>query len=821
MINFPEPYVIEPQPPGFIDFAEERLELGYDYGMVGGAEFKTEVIEVADGREQRNVLRHLPLGRWQLGKRNIADSDIDKLDEVSYLLKFHENRLGAKQGFRYKDWADYRGFAQVLGVGDGVKTDFQLRKAYVAGDAVTYRPIQKPVIGTVDVIVVGVNVAVDPNHTWIVDHETGIVSNDIPLANGAVLSANFEFDVPVWFESDEFPINLGYYDPKTKIQLYELGSIFVTEGRLPLTLPWDIAPRTEITEELNLGIVYQTTEKFQYKTTKLALNSGFTSRESKREDKRILFDYGERTFNQQELDTLLGYFWNARGKAGEFAIEDKGDRYIVRFNADKLNIKFEASTPRRLTAQGKAMLVASDDDALFKVSGLKLQLKEKVIFKLPPFAIPFEPIFVDPSDSTDINSPQNSNGFYSGNNSPNQSGENINPFQISSFAAEGVKFDLQQPPGEIIEGLVYSVRSMFWAGGTLNLLIAGSTGVSSYFNRLIHYRLLINNGWHFQYQEESSAVLREFLLLQNNFPEIFKTPLGVSVFLRASDQSPFNSGISSNRDGLLRFEIKDNGSFSIRFINKSKSPSNTFSSAKVFSLYGDKAYLTGVGSYSPTPIFFDGDLEFYKINDPRFSGGSLIPNGDLENRETNFNFWRNVNFFPDKQWSFRDQRELVVEFFARTSQKPNFEFVHGDDGSFFINFKGTQVCETNAPDCNVEEAINLFYFCHKSAYYSEVVLIDIQKSLSHPSEGNDFYLQHSLVSGSCDKYGNRLVKYGSKLIYYKAGSGYGLDISSQIGSSVSTIRNKPTVTPYGFALIGHSGNVFDSAITLVFIQNQS
>lgn len=803
MINVPEPYIVQVQEPEFIDFAEERLDLGYDYGVVGGPEFKTEVVEVADGREQRNVLRHLPLGRWQLGQREIAESEVDKLEEVSYLLKFHEDRLGAKQGFRFKDWADYRGVAQVLGVGDGIKTEFQLRKAYAAGNALTYRPIQKPVIGTVDLFVDGVNVAVDPNHTWIVDHETGIVSNDIPLESGAVLSANFEFDVPVWFESDEFTFELDYYDPDTGTKLYKLSSIFVVEGRIPLNLPWDISPRTEITEELNLGIVYQTYEKFQYKTTKLALKSGFTRRESKREDKRILFDYGNRKFDQKELDTLLGYFWNCRGKAGEFPIEDKGDQYIVRFNADRLNIKFEA---------------ASDNDALFKVSGLKLQLKERVIFKIPPFSVPLEPVFIDPSDASNINSPQNSSSFYSGNLSL-KNNENIKPFQISSFAAQDIRFDLQIPPGETFQSAYYVIRSMFWAGGTLNLLIASGSGVSSYFNRLMHYRSVIDNGWDFQYQENSSAALREFLLLSNNIPEIFKTPTGVSVFLRASDQSPFNSGINSNTDGLLRFEIKDNGSFDIRFIQNNKSPSNTFASAKVVNLYGNKAYLTGVGSYSPDSIFIDGDLEFYQTNDPRFSGGSLIPNSDLENRETNFNFWRNINFFPDKKWSFTYQSKLIVEFFARTSQQPVFQFINGDDGSSFINFKGTQVCENNAPGCSVEEAIDLFYFCHKPD--NEVALIDIHKSLSAASEGDGFYLQNSLVPGSCDKQGNRLVRYASKLFYYKAGSGYEIDISAQIGSSISTIRNKPTVTPYGFAIIGQSGSVFSSETSLFFIQNQS
>ncbi len=51
----PKPVIL----PQYISFAEERLELGYDYGAVGGPSFATEVIEVADDREQRNAKVYL------------------------------------------------------------------------------------------------------------------------------------------------------------------------------------------------------------------------------------------------------------------------------------------------------------------------------------------------------------------------------------------------------------------------------------------------------------------------------------------------------------------------------------------------------------------------------------------------------------------------------------------------------------------------------------------------------------------------------------------------------------------------------------------
>ena len=66
--------------------------------------------------------------------------------------------LARLYGFRWKDWSDYKSCLpsqalaatdQVLGVGDGSRTAFQLVKAYASGAQTYVRPIVKPVAGTV------------------------------------------------------------------------------------------------------------------------------------------------------------------------------------------------------------------------------------------------------------------------------------------------------------------------------------------------------------------------------------------------------------------------------------------------------------------------------------------------------------------------------------------------------------------------------------------------------------------------------------------------------------------------------------------------
>lgn len=803
MIPKPEPFIIQYQESEFIDFAEERLELGYDYGMVGGHEFKTEIIEVADGREQRNVLRHLPLGRWQLGQRQIAESELDKLAEASYLLKFHEQRKGAKQGFRFKDWADYRGTGQILGIGDGVTTKFQLRKAYMAGNGMTYRPIQKPVLGTVDLIVDGVNVAVDPDHTWVVNHETGIVSNDIPLESGSVLSANFEFDIPVWFETDEISFNLSYYDPEKNTQLYELGNVFVVEQRLPLALPWVIPEQTEITEELNLGIVYQTSEKFQYSTTKLALNSGFTSRESKREDKRILFDYGDRTFDQKELDTLLGYFWNCKGKAGEFPLVDKGNRFIVRFNADKLNIKFEAT---------------DQNDALFKISGLKLQLKEQSIFQLPPFSIPLEPLLIDPQDPALSDTSSAGASFYSG--SPGSPGTpNSDSYNIASFIGESVSFDITDIPGEVAPNTSYFVAAMFWAQGTLQLLVTTNSTSSSYRYRLIHYTLDLTNGWDFIYQSATSLALRNYTVSASdvNTERIYRTDTGTAIFFRANDQSTFGDvgSYSGSTLGLLKFELTDSGSFTTSFVTNSAIAISDWNIPN--SVHGNQAWLSGSGAYQNLGTF-DG-ITYYSTGQTS-TPGFPIPGGLVE-REYQYNIWTNSVAEPDQSEIIYHGSDELLKYFTPQGTRPSFYVANGDDGSWMIKAFCRLTCETGVYGCATGDQINLFQFFLKESYDSKPVLVDTQKWLSGSTGGTSHYLQsYNSSQFACDKRGNMLVSAGSRLIYYKVGTGVGINIASQLGFSVNSIRNKPAVTPYGFAVIGHSSNLFAGTIDLAIVQNQ-
>ena len=820
MFDKPVPFPIAFVEPEFIDFAEERLELGYDYGVVGGPEFKTEVIEVLDGREQRNVLRYLPLGRWQLGQRTIAISEKDHIEDLKYFRDFHEDRKGAKQGFRFKDWADYRAKNQLIAIGDGVRTQFQLRKAYLAGNAITYRPIQKPVFGTVDLFVDGVNVAVNPDHTWVVDHQTGIVSNDIPLDDGAVLTANFEFDVPVWFESDELPIRLGYYDPETNTQLYDLGSVFVVEERLPLTLPWLIGPQAEITEDLNLGIVYQTTEKFQFSTTKQVLASGFVNKQSKRDDRRILFDYGDRTFNQAELSTLLGYFWNARGKAGEFTIVDKGNQYVVRFNSDRLNIKFEA---------------ADSNDALFKVSGLKLQLKEKVIFQLPPHSTALAPVQIDPNNASDSHT-AGSGQAGGGGNFESRVAYNLQVFKLGqSFTTAAPAID----PTRKFIGL-----ALFWSAGTLHWLIKGdnsNTVGNGGRNRIFYYRLRIENElW---YLEEIEHEINDLVYPAD--ARVIKTANGSGVTFRARRQPAYGDPIEDYHRYL--FEVSTSGG---AVLHSAAESSTGDSGAEVTGILGSKVFTdNGIGSSNSTGSYVWGNLsglEFIPIKNSVTPGSPImenyydgsskyIPANNVVDRYEPYNVYGDnvIAVREDGNWTFRVYAvdgagvpEVLYEYAPTASYyEPLIYRAYSEDGGEYLKISSTRQDSRVYGDSSQGSTnfVRLYFRSQQNLPWTLVDDMDNQTSTSNPTK-----IVQDLTSGDhvgqFDQYGNIAIWKNNKFWFYYPGSGYGVDLTPILfngaTSSPYEYRNVYGIaaTPYGLLIIaGRPFNQLFATLPAIFI----
>ena len=196
-------------------FHEVQFPPDISYGASGGPGYSTSVVTTVSGHERRNANWAMARGRW-----NVAHG-LKKREQVAELIAFFRARRGRAYGFRFKDWTDHQALAQSLGMGDGSHETFQLVKHYPSGGVVETRLIAKPVAGTVKLYRDGV----EATSGWTVDTTMGLVTFSIAPVAGVQVTADFEFDVPVRFDSDQMDLTIETW------QLGSWGQIQVLEIR--------------------------------------------------------------------------------------------------------------------------------------------------------------------------------------------------------------------------------------------------------------------------------------------------------------------------------------------------------------------------------------------------------------------------------------------------------------------------------------------------------------------------------------------------------------------------------------------------------------
>ncbi|WP_415234344.1 TIGR02217 family protein [Pseudorhodobacter sp.] len=193
-------------------FHEIRFPASLSFGSFGGPERRTEIVTLANGFEERNT-------PWAHSRRRYdAGVSLRSLDDVEALIAFYEARRGQLFGFRWKDWSDFKSCLpsklpsavdQLIGRGDGARLTFSLSKTYESGEQSYTRPIVKPVLGTVLVAIAG-----DPkveSLEFSVDTTTGEIVFPTPPDPGVRITAGFEFDVPVRFDTDRIQTSVASF----------------------------------------------------------------------------------------------------------------------------------------------------------------------------------------------------------------------------------------------------------------------------------------------------------------------------------------------------------------------------------------------------------------------------------------------------------------------------------------------------------------------------------------------------------------------------------------------------------------------------------
>lgn len=192
------------------------------YDTIGGPRQLTTIVRLPNGQVIQRPRWSGLLGRWEIGERRVTKAELSELHTFWHVMKVNGS------SFRFKDWGDFEGVDEGIGIGDGSLKTFQLVKTYTVGAASVQRTIHKPVADTVKPYIDSV---LQPSG-FSVDTTTGIVTFTTAPGIGEVVSADFEFDVPVFFPSDTFNAQFEVVDKASGEQFHYLSSLPVEEVRL-------------------------------------------------------------------------------------------------------------------------------------------------------------------------------------------------------------------------------------------------------------------------------------------------------------------------------------------------------------------------------------------------------------------------------------------------------------------------------------------------------------------------------------------------------------------------------------------------------------
>lgn len=192
-------------------FHEVSFPFSVALGARGGPVRRTEIVTLGSGREERNTPHAHSRRLWNAGP------GVKTLDDLHALTAFFEARRGRLHGFRFRDPLDHKSCApsaslsatdQLLATSDGAMTEYSLVKHYPSGGENYVRPIAKPVAGSVRIAVDGVEL---DGADFALDPVTGLVSLVTQPGAGLAVTAGFEFDCPVRFDTDALDISLDAF----------------------------------------------------------------------------------------------------------------------------------------------------------------------------------------------------------------------------------------------------------------------------------------------------------------------------------------------------------------------------------------------------------------------------------------------------------------------------------------------------------------------------------------------------------------------------------------------------------------------------------
>lgn len=157
-------------------------------------EYNTIINKSKNGGELRISNYDYPLLSY-----NVVN-DLKTKKELEEIINFFKLVKGRAYGFKFKDWLDYKAINQNIAIANGEQTEFQLIKTYNINNKIQIRKITKP--ENVSVFVNQQNITQNIN----INYSNGIITFNTPPEKDSIITATFDFYVPVRFDNDKIEI---------------------------------------------------------------------------------------------------------------------------------------------------------------------------------------------------------------------------------------------------------------------------------------------------------------------------------------------------------------------------------------------------------------------------------------------------------------------------------------------------------------------------------------------------------------------------------------------------------------------------------------
>ncbi len=196
-------------------FHEVRFPEQVSWGSHGGPRFRTQIFMSMQGFEKRNIDWSQPMMEFNVSMG--IQTDV----QMAQVLTFFNARQGMANGFRYKNWGNYRvqgatgPGSGIIAVGNGVDKRLPLFKKYGLEQTLMYKRLHKIVLGTV----VNVSILGDPQiekTDFTIDYNSGEIIFNTPVANGSPVYCDaLEFDEAVRFNTDNMQATVDQFNSQS------------------------------------------------------------------------------------------------------------------------------------------------------------------------------------------------------------------------------------------------------------------------------------------------------------------------------------------------------------------------------------------------------------------------------------------------------------------------------------------------------------------------------------------------------------------------------------------------------------------------------